>query len=99
MRELFIYYRVSATRSAEALVTVQRYQRELRARYPGLSARLLRRPAQAGGAQTWMETYALDGALDGQGVGVELQVEIEASARSVLPMLDGPRHLEAFIVV
>jgi hypothetical protein len=28
-----------------------------------------------------------------------LQVEIEASARSVLPMLDGPRHLEAFIVV
>ena len=97
MRELYVYYRVRAATAADALAAVRRMQRELRARHPELIARLLRRPEAADGLQTWMETYAVDPAREGGGVGSELQSDIENQAQALLPLLDGARHVEVFV--
>jgi hypothetical protein len=99
MRELFVYYRVRADKAAEVLAAVQRLQQELCERHPGLSARRLCRPASGDGVQTCMETYAVSAKADAQGVGPALERDIETCARPLLPFLEGPRHVEAFIVV
>ena len=92
MRELFVYYRVRSVDASVALAMVQKFQARLREQHPHLIARLLFRPEETDGAQTWMETYATDGA----GIGTELQSAIEAQARVLLPLLAGPRHTEVF---
>ena len=55
MRELFVYYRVRSAQASAALAAVQALQAALRDEVPGLAARVLRRPAEADGLQTWME--------------------------------------------
>ncbi|MEO7009988.1 MAG: DUF4936 family protein, partial [Caldimonas sp.] len=70
---------------------------ELRAFAPALNARLLRRPDDADGQQTWMETYALDPSAGSAGVGADLQAEIEARAARLVTRTAGPRHVEAFV--
>lgn len=97
MRELFVYYRVAAAQAAIAHAQVQALHAELRAVAPELNARLLRRPDEPAGQQTWMETYSVDPALDAAGVSVELQAEIEAHAARLLGTIAGPRHVEVFI--
>ena len=97
MRELFVYYRVTAAQAAVTLAQVQALHAELRSVAPGLAARLLRRPEEADGQQTWMETYALDPSAGSAGVGLELQAEIEARATRLVTRIAGPRHVEAFI--
>ena len=97
MRELFVYYRVPAAEAAAALAQVQALHAELRSIAPGLDARLLRRPDEAGGQQTWMETYALDACEGPAGVGPELQAEIEARAARLVTRIAGSRHVEVFI--
>lgn len=94
MRELFIYYRVAAAHAASARERVQQLQRDLQARHPGLQARLLRRPGEAAGLQTWMEIYARP-TLAG-GVSTALERDIEQAAEALAPLLDGPRHCEVF---
>ena len=97
MRELFVYYRVNAADADAARAAVLACQSRLRSRHPELSARLLRRPGEIDGRQTWMETYAVDSSRAPAGVDVELQAAIEAEAAAALPRwLDGPRHTEVF---
>lgn len=93
MRELFVYYRVRADDAEAALVLVRGLQAALMARHPGLVARLLRRPEETLGLQTWMETYA----MAGSGIEPALQAAIDAQAGTLTPLLDGPRHTEVFV--
>ena len=97
MRELFVYYRVRAEDAEAALVLVHGLQAHLMATHPGLAARLLRRPEEAGGMQTWMETYAIDPRHAPGGISDELQAAIETESAALLPLLDGPRHTEVFV--
>ena len=92
MRELFIYYRLRSDLADTALVAVRGFQEKLRERHPRLIARLLRRPDEGDGWQTWMETYSTI-----EGITIELQAEIESAADVLQPMLNGPRHTEVFI--
>ena len=93
MRELFVYYRLRRSDVAAVLS----FQMQLRERYPQLIARLLCRPEEVDGWQTWMETYSTDPMRDPAGITVELQADIEAQARALLPMLDGMRRCEVFV--
>ena len=95
VRELFIYYRVVASREPEALACVLAFQAALRERHSTIQARLLRRPETQGGGQTWMETYAEPSVVGG--ITETLQAEIEALALPLAPLIAGPRHVEVFI--
>ena len=97
MRELFIYYRLRSIDAAAAQAAVHTYQAALRAHHPPLIARLLRRPEETDGYQTWMETYTIDPLREPAGISPELQAEIERHAQSLAPWLAGPRHTEVFI--
>jgi hypothetical protein len=97
MRELFIYYRLRSIDSAAAQEAVRVYQAQLRQLYPSLLTRLLRRPEEADGQQTWMETYSTDPMREPTGVNAEMQSAIESRASGLLPWLSGPRHTEVFI--
>ena len=99
MRELFVYYRVLNSDAATVQAAVEGFHAQLHARHPTLIARLLRRPGAVDGWQTWMETYATDPMRAPAGITPELQADIEAQARVLLPMLDGPRHTEVFVAV
>ena len=73
------------------------FQTQLRQRYPALVARLLRRPEEADGQQTWMETYSTDPMRDPHGIDADLQTAIETHATRLGPWLTTPRHTEVFI--
>ena len=97
MRELFVYYRVPSADAGMALAEVSTMHSELRALFPFLRARLLRRPDESDGMQTWMETYAVDATGDAAGIDTALQAEIETRAARRLTRIEGRRHVEAFI--
>lgn len=97
MRELFIYYRLHANDAVAAEAAVALFQTQLRQRYPTLLTRLLRRPEETDGLQTWMETYSTQPMRETQGVDADMQTAIEAHARVLRPWLAGPRHTEVFI--
>lgn len=99
MRELFVYYRVRTTDASDALCEVRALHDELRAELPQLRMRLLRRPAESDGMQTWMETYALEpqGAADVAGVDAAIEHRIESAAARRLTRMVGSRHVEPFI--
>ena len=97
MRELFVYYRVPATDADAARVEVRALHAELRASMPALRLRLLRRPGESAGQQTWMEIYATDPSIQPAGIGEEQQARIEAVAARMLTRIAGPRHVEVFI--
>ena len=92
MNELFIYYRVRSADAPGAQAAVAQLQAQLRTRYPHLIARLLCRPIDDNGLQTWMETYAIE-----NGITDAMQTDIEARASALLTMLAGPRHTEVFV--
>lgn len=91
MRELFIYYRATQENASVLHAQVSRMQTELRARHPGLQARLLRRPQAADGLHTWMETYSSP-----DGISDTLKSAIDAAAHALTPWIEGPRHTEEF---
>jgi len=93
MRELFVYYRVRPEHLGQARAAVSTMQSELRLRFPGLQARLLRRPQASDGCQTWMETYA----CEPQGVTAEIGAAIEAGSAWAAALVDGARHVEEFV--
>lgn len=97
MRELYVYYRVRTSDAAAAEREVRGLQAELRTMTSGLVARLLCRPGAVDGRQTWMETYAIDPAVDADGVGPRLEALIEARAAEQLTRIDGSRHVEVFL--
>jgi hypothetical protein len=94
MRELFVYYRVATARAEVARVQVQRFQSALQTSHVGLQARLLRRPGEVDGVQTWMETYARP--THAGGVSQAVQDDIERTAAALALPIDGPRHCEVF---
>lgn len=96
MRELFIYYRISPSRTAEARRLVLDFQARLRDRHPGLQARLLRRPADPLTEQTWMEIYSRAEPAPAGGITPELEAEIAVEAAVLAPCLNGSRHVEVF---
>lgn len=96
MRELYIYYRVASGSAELARSRALAMQQQLCARHPGLRARLLRRPEESGGQQTWMETYAADPLLAPGGVDAALQAAIAAAAAEWHALIHGERHCEAF---
>ena len=97
-RELFVYWRVVPATADKAHAAATALQSALRAAHAGLQARLLRRgDGPAGGAETWMETYALPSSPGG--VDATLQAAIEdAAAPALAGFIDGARHVEAFEV-
>jgi hypothetical protein len=93
--ELFLYWRTQAQNLAGAQAAVQALQRDLRRSHPGLVARLYVRQEEAGSDPTLMETYAHPA-----GMGTALQREVVNAAGEMLaPWCQGPRHLEAFVLV
>jgi hypothetical protein len=97
VRELYVYYRVPSTAVARVERELIELQAVLRASHPGLRARWLRRPAEPGEAQTWMETYAVDPAVAPAGVDAALEQAIESAAAQRLTGIEGPRHVEVFL--
>jgi Domain of unknown function (DUF4936) len=97
MRELFIYYRVRSANAVPALTAVRHFQAHLQTLHPQLTPRLLRRPDEVDGAQTWMEIYSTDPMRDPAGITAEVQAAIETLALPLAPLLDGPRRTEVFI--
>jgi Domain of unknown function (DUF4936) len=97
VRELFIYYRVQVAQEAHARRVVRTFQSQLCARFPQLVARLLCRPEESEGQQTWMEIYSTNPMLSPSGVTVELQAAIEAQALALAPCIVGSRHTEVFV--
>ena len=98
MRELYIYYRVRCVDAPAARAAVLASLQHLRDRHPALRARLLRRPEETDGHQTWMETYSTDPMQAPAGITAALQADIESSASSMsLYCVEGSRHTEVFI--
>jgi len=93
-RELFIYYRIASSQARAARGVVTAFQARLCARHPGLSARLLRRPEEHLGQQTWMEIYAHTAT---RGIDDALAADIEREASALAALLQGTRHVEVFV--
>jgi len=91
--ELFIYYRAEPARAEAVATAVQRMQAQLCDACPGLQARLLRRPDQRDGLQTWMEAYR----LPADASAVAMAAAIERAAESLQAHLSGARHVEHFV--
>jgi len=95
-RELYVYFRADATRADEVREAVMAMQAHLRCEFPGLQARLLRRPDPSGGQHTWMETYAMAQGICPDGVSELMTSTIEQRALPWRDLLDGARHIEVF---
>jgi len=92
MNELYIYYRFRSADASTALAAVAQMQAHLRSDYPRLIARLLLRPIEDNGLQTWMETYAVD-----DGISDAMRIDIETRALELSSFLASPRHIEVFV--
>jgi hypothetical protein len=97
MRELFVYYRVRSLQAPAAREAVLALQAALRQQHPQLRARLLRRPEEHDGQQTWMEGYSTDPKRDPAGIDETVQADIEARAAVLSRFVQGERHVEVFI--
>ena len=95
-RELYVYFRADATRADAVRTAVTAMQAQLRCEFPGLQARLLRRPDSSGGQHTWMETYAMAQGIYPDGVTELMASTIEQRALPWRDLLDGARHIEVF---
>ncbi len=94
-RALFIYYRVTQTRSAEAFQAITTLQQGLMQNLPGLQAKLWRRTHEQGGEaieQTWMEVYEHP-----RGVDELCEQLLLEQVHALPPGLIGARHVESFL--
>lgn len=92
--ELFVYYRVPEAACMPVAAVVAAMHRELVAEWPGLQARVLRRPDARDGQATLMETYA----RPGPGIDAALHEAIDrAAVRALTGFGAGPRHTEVFL--
>lgn len=98
-RELFVYYRVAEGEWREACAAVHEFQSVLRASYPELTARVLRRPDVGNGWVTLMEVYSIDARSNPDGVDGEWQSRIEDGARVLRRWLRSDRHADCFDAV
>ena len=95
MRELFVYYRVREVDAAAARAAVLAMHEGLRVSQPGLIVRVLTRSGTGEGPQTWMETYSLPN--QARGISPDLEALIESQAATWAHLVEGPRHVEAFL--
>ena len=99
-REIFVWYRVRRDRADAARLAVLAMQRRLQNERPALQSRLLVR--DDGETSTWMESYSLSSspsANEDHGIDDGIEVAIAAAAAELDELIDGPRHVEAFVVV
>lgn len=97
MRELYVYYRAKEQDSQALRQAVRAWQAELASRFPGLVARLLRRPeVSADGLVTWMEVYAATDASPTSAVSPAMEREIQVDSVRLDAWLVGARHVEVF---
>ncbi len=96
-RELFVWYRVRRESVDEARAVVAAMQRTLAAQWPGLQTRWLVR--DDGETATWMETYARSASNVAGGIDAEIETAIAAAALPLAALIEGDRHVEAFVVV
>ena len=101
--ELYVYYRVTPGLARQAEQQVRALQTELRARWPDLAARCLRRASgpgntphandepHASAVQTWMEIYTRPNGLSHGDIAAILQRGIE-----LVRSIEGLRHPEVF---
>jgi Domain of unknown function (DUF4936) len=90
-RELYLYWKTD--RIDQALVAARALQASLRARFDGLQAELLLRPAQDPGLRTLMEVYRLPSGID-----PVMQSEIESLGEAALAeVLASARISEVFV--
>ena len=96
MRELFVYWRLSAHDAGAARSAMHRFQANLEQDWPGLVARLYERADDDGsGEATLMETYAREG-----GITPGLQADIvTAGTQAAERWCRGARHVEVFVPV
>lgn len=90
---LFVYYRVPAAQQQAWLEAVQGMQRGMRARWPGLVARLMQRSdnVKADTPATWMEVYEHP-----EGIGGALEADLLAQVNRLPLQWIGERHTERF---
>lgn len=89
---LFIYFRLTSARAPEALRRLGAMQADLRARHPGLTARLLARTdSQDGPEPTWMEVYE-----HAHGLSEAFLADLLTAVQALPEGLIGPRHTESF---
>ena len=91
--EIYIYYRARPEHGQALVDAVCAMQQGLSAAWPGLGARLLRRPELREGLVTWMETYALP-------LGADPGAVAQAIEQAALPLGSwqaSPRHVEHFV--
>ena len=91
--EIYIYYRARPEQGQALAEAALAMQHGLRAAWPGLGARLLRRPDLREGLATWMEAYALPPGADPG----EVAQAIERAAEALAPWQASPRHVEHFV--
>ncbi|NBD20063.1 DUF4936 family protein [Aquabacterium fontiphilum] len=90
---LFVYYRVPAAHQQAWLEAVQAMQHGMRARWPGLVARLMRRSddVKADAPATWMEVYEHP-----EGIGGAFEADLLAEVDRLPLQWIGERHIERF---
>lgn len=89
---LFIYFRLTSSQALQARQRLGAMQAELRARHPGLTARLLARiDGQDSPELTWMEIYE-----HAQGLSEAFRADLRAAVQALPTGLIGPRHTESF---
>lgn len=108
----FVYYRVASPDLAPALAVVREFQRQLASESPALCCTVLRRPGEAEGRVTLMETYApaCESALGSfpagavaeepgrAGIACEgLPARLLQGPPALAAWLQGERHLETFV--
>ena len=90
--EIYIYYRARPEHGQALVDAVCAMQQGLRAAWPGLGARLLRRPELREGLVPWMEAYTLP-------LGADPGPVAEAIEQAALPLGSwqaSSRHVEHF---
>ncbi len=89
---LFIYFRLTSSSAPQALQQLGAMQADLRARHPGLSARLLARDdSQDGPEPTWMEIYE-----HVHGLSEAFLADLQTAVQALPAGLIGLRHTESF---
>jgi hypothetical protein len=99
-RQLFIYWRVSASDLTAALNALREWQTGLTALRPGLRYSLYQRAGTSEADATVMESYAIEAAQAQAGIDDELHQHIDLAGSALLQRwLRGARHVEVFIAL
>ena len=89
--ELYVYYRVPRTDSAQAQTELAAVQETLRQRFPTLQSQWLQRLENRDEILTWMEIHRLPEGLDAASVAHICEILLPWPSMRV-----GPRHVEVF---